>query len=110
MIQAEALQRVSEEVLHGFGPVVITDEGAGRISQRAELETDNRLVAPSASERPAEQALIVAGAVEVARVEQGDTGVECGVNGGGRFLLIGGAVEVGHAHQAQSELRDNWAG
>jgi hypothetical protein len=52
----------------------------------------------------------VAHAVEVAGVEQGDAGVERGVDGGNALAAIGRAVEIGHAHAAEAEGRDGGSG
>ena len=45
-------------------------------------------------------------AVEVARVEQGDAGVERGVDGGDALDFVGRPVEVGHSHAAEANRRD----
>jgi hypothetical protein len=45
----------------------------------------------------------VAGAVEIAGVEQRDAGVERRVNGGDAFGLLGGTVEIRHAHAAKAD-------
>ena len=68
------------------------------------------LTTPCSRLRPlqsvADQQLVVAGRVVVARVEQGDAGVERGLDRGDRLRLVGGAVEVGHAHAAEPERGD----
>ena len=50
----------------------------------------------------------MAHAVEVAGVEQGDAGIECGVDGGDALAAVGRAVEVRHAHAAEADKRDGW--
>src|SRR5690242_15140607 len=44
--------------------------------------------------------------IEVARIEPRDPGVERGVDGGDTLRLVGGAIQVGHAHAAQTERGD----
>ena len=51
----------------------------------------------------------MAHAVKVAGIEQGNPGVEGGVDGGDALLFVGGAVEVGHAHEAEAEGGDDGA-
>ena len=67
---------------------------------------EDHLVAIAGPQRLADQQLVVAGAVEVAGVEQVDARVQRGVDGGDALRLVGRTVEVGHPHAAQTEGRD----
>ena len=59
-VDAEALQRIDEEILRSPGPRVIADETAGRVAQRAELDAQHIILAPPATQRLGDQQLIVA--------------------------------------------------
>ena len=102
VIHAEPRQRVRQEVLHRGRPRVDAEPAAVRAAQRAELHREQRLVA-AIPQRPADQQLVVPGAVVVAGVEQRDAGVERGVDGGDALALVGGAVHAGHAHAAERQ-------
>ena len=52
--------------------------------------------------RPIEQ-LVVAHAVEVAGVEQGDAALDGGVDGGDALVVVGLPVHAGHAHAAERD-------
>src|SRR5471030_2158406 len=105
VFDAEALQRIGGEVFHRGRAVVDAAEAAGRVAQRAELDADLRGVAVAAHQRLAQQQFVVAHGVEVAGVEQGDAGVERGVDGGDGFGAVGRTVPVlRHAHQAEADL------
>ncbi len=80
------------------------------VAQRAELDTDLNIVAAAAGERVADQQLIVANAVEIAGVEQRDPRIQRGVNGGDALTAVGGTVEIRHAHAAEADNGDFWAG
>ena len=110
MVGAELAERLGERVLGGGRSGVDAVPGAVRATQHAVLDADHDVVAVAVAERLAEQELVVAHAVEVAGVEQGDAGVERGVDGGDALGLVGRPVEVGHAHQAEAEGRDAGAG
>ena len=107
-LDAEPLQRVGEKTLHRGGAAINADKAHRGIAQRAELDADLQTVPIAARERFADQHLIVAHAVEIAGVEQGDTGIECGVDGGDALVAIGGPVEIRHAHAAEADGRDGW--
>ena len=99
---AEPLQRVGEKIFHGGGAAVQPRNHSG-IAQRAELDADLEIVAIAAGERFADQHLIVAHAVEIAGVEQGDAGIERGVDGGDALAAVGRAVKIRHAHAAEAD-------
>ena len=58
-VDAEALQRIGEEILRSLRPRVIADETRGRIAQRAELDAQHITLARPALERFADEQLIV---------------------------------------------------
>ncbi len=90
VIDAEALQRVGDEILHRGGAAVVARPTPFGVAQRAEFDADQQVVAVAALQRFADQHLVVAHAVEVAGVEQGDAGVERGVDGGDALGAVGG--------------------
>ena len=94
MIDVEAAERVSEEVLYRERPGIITGPVSGRVAQRAELDADNDAVAVSPGKRFADQHLIVTHSIIVAGVEERDAGIESGVDRGDALAAIGGAVKV----------------
>ncbi len=59
---------------------------------RAELDAKDELIAGPAAEGLGDEQLVVAHAVEVGGVEEGDPGVEGGPQGGEALLAVGGAV------------------
>jgi hypothetical protein len=72
----------------------------------AELDADGHLASVPALQGPTDEQLVVAHAVEVAGVEQGDAGVERGVDGGDALRLVGRTVDAGHPHAAEAEGGD----
>ena len=109
-VDAEPLQRIGDEIPDRRRAAVIAEKALVGIAQRAELDADLDIVAIAAGERFADQHLIVAHAVEIAGVEQGDAGVERGVDGGDALAAVGRAVEIRHAHAAEADGRDGWTG
>jgi hypothetical protein len=110
VVRAQSPQRVSEEVLDRSRPQVVADDRPVRAAHEPELDADDRLLAVAAAQRLTDEQLVVPSCVVVARVEQGDAGVERGLDRGDRLRLVGGAVEVGHAHAAEAEGRDREPG
>ena len=108
-VDAEPLQRIGDEIPDRRRAAVIAEKALVGIAQRAELDADLEIVAIAAGERFADQHLIVAHAVEIAGVEQGDAGIERGVDGGDALAAVGRAVEIRHAHAAEADGRDGWA-
>ena len=102
VVGAQALQRVGQEILHRGGPAIHPTPAAAGRAQCAELDRQQRLVAP-ARESAAEQHFVVAHAVEVAGVDQVEAGVERGVDGGDALCVINRAVHARHAHGAQAD-------
>jgi hypothetical protein len=103
VIQPEPLQRVGQECRHRSGSRIIARPAARRIAQRAELRADLEAVARHAPQRLADQHLVVAHAVEVAGVEEGNTGVERGVDGGNALGPVGRAIHARHAHAPKAK-------
>ena len=108
MVQAEARQAVGEKVPHRDRPGIHAEPAPVRAAQRPELDGDQRLVATIA-QRPPDQQLVVPGGIVVAGVEQRDPGIERRVNRRDALSLVGRAVEVGHAHAAQGQRKDDGA-
>ena len=94
IVDAEAAERIGEEVLHRERPRIVARPVPGRIAQRAELDADDDAVAVAPGKRLADQHLVVAHAVEVAGVEERDAGIESGVDRGDALAAIGRAVKV----------------
>ena len=67
----------------------------------AELRGQLHLVA-AARDAAADQHLVVAGAVDVGGVEEGDAEVQGAVDGRDRLVPVGGAVPLAHPHAAQA--------
>src|SRR5215204_153537 len=107
-LDAEPLQRIGDEILYRRRTAVIAGPILRGIAQRAEFYADLEIVAVAARERVTNQHLVVAHAVEIAGVEQGDAGVERGVDGGDALAAVGRAVEIRHAHAAEADRRDGW--
>jgi hypothetical protein len=106
VVGAEAVERVGEEALHGGGTAVDAQPGAGWVAQRAELDADRHRVSVAVLQCLGDQQLVAARAVEIARVDQGDAGIDRGVDRGDALALVGGAIEVGHAHGAEADGGD----
>ncbi len=113
MVGAEIAQGAVQGVAGVLrGPV----EGAGGavvVEAGGELGCDHRPV-PVGAEGLAQQLLVAEGAVGLGGVEEGDAEVEGVADGGGRLLLVGGAVEGAHPHAPQPDggdlkpLRAQW--
>ena len=82
------------------GPVVASDDG--------ELRREHDLIAP-ARDRLADEPLVRAHPVDVSRVQKGDSELERPVDGLERLALVAAAVELGHSHASEPELRDDEA-
>ena len=78
---------------------------AVRAAHVAELGRQHDLVAP-AGDRPADQLLVGERPVHVGRVEEGHAQLERPVDRRVGLGLVGGPVELGHAHAAQPLGRD----
>ena len=73
-----------------------------RVPDVAELGGQHDLLAP-VGDGPADQHLVGERPVHVGGVEQRDAEVERAVDGGDGLALVGGAVELRHAHAAEAE-------
>ena len=109
VIGAEPTERVGEEVLDRRRSQVVAHNRTVRSPHEPELDADDRLLALPAAKCLPDEELVVPGRVVVAGVEQRDPGVERSLDGGDRLRLVGGAVEVGHAHTAEPERGDGEA-
>ena len=105
VIGAQALQGVGQEVPYRHRPSVDADEGIVEGAQGAELDAEDHAVAVPAPQRLADEQLVVAHAVVVAGIEQGDPGIQRRADGGDALGLVGGTVGAGHAHAAQTDRR-----
>jgi hypothetical protein len=102
VLGTEPTKRVGEEVLDRGGPQVVPDDAAVGGTHEPELDADYGLFAVAAAKRLADEQLVVARGVVVAGVEQRDSPVERRLDRGDRLCLVGGAVEVRHAHAAKA--------
>ncbi len=110
VVGAEALQRIGEEVFGRGRPCVHAGEFAGGTAQRAELHADLHLFARHILQGLAHQHFIVAHGVEIAGVEQRDAGIERRMDRGDAFAAVGGAIDLRHAHAAETKGGDGRTG
>ena len=89
-------------LLHVLGPAIDTQEGSIGASHVTEFGGDDRLVPAPSRQGPSHQFLIAPNAVHIGGIEKRDPATERVMKSGNRFPLIGFAVELGHAHAAQS--------
>ena len=106
VVDPEARQCVGEEVLHRLRSSVEATPPVVGGAKCAELHAELHVVAATVSQCPADQHLVVPHAVEVARVDEVDAGVDGGMDGGDRLGVIAGAVDAGHAHRTEADARD----
>ncbi|CAG6397497.1 hypothetical protein SCOCK_560007 [Actinacidiphila cocklensis] len=106
MVGPEATQRVGERVFHMGGTALDADEGSVGAAQTAELHAQENLFAIAVVERAADEVLVVAHAVEVGGVEEGDAGSEGRVDRGDGVSFVSGGRPIGHARAAQRERSD----
>jgi hypothetical protein len=78
VVGTEPLQSVGERVLGRCGAGVVAEPGPVGSALGTELDAQQHVVAPDTTQDLTDEHLVVAGAVEVARVEQPDAGVERG--------------------------------
>jgi hypothetical protein len=85
--------------MHGFGSQIIHDEPA--------LGSERDLVAAS-GQCPADERLVVTIAVDIGRVEQGDTQIDRLMNSRYRLVLVTPGLGIGpaHAHATQPNRAD----
>ncbi len=110
MVDAQPLERISEEVPHRRRSIVDRAEATRRVAHRTELDAQLIAVARQSANRLGDQQLVMAHAVEVAGIEQGHVRIECGVNRGDALGAIGRAVHTRHAHAAKANDRCGRAG
>ena len=99
MCGVRAAQGVGEEVFDGHRPGVDAGPAAVWVPEEAELDADLRILTAAAADGLAEQEFVMAHAVEVGRVEQGDARVEGRLDGGDAPAIVSGA-DPGHAGAA----------
>ena len=104
VVRPQAPQRIGKEVAHCRRPCVIAAPPARRIAQRAELHLNERAIAPPL-QRSAEQHLVMPHAVEIARVEQRDAGIQRRMDRRDAFVLICRTVQSRHPHAAEPQSR-----
>ena len=81
-----------------------------RIDPEAELGGHHQVLAPHLAQEPAEQELVVVGAVDLRGVEEVSPELDVPVQHAQGLRLVGRAVGVGHAHAAQADGGDLEAG
>ncbi len=97
---------MGKEILDGFRPKVITLPDAAGIPQSAKFHAEKHAVARDGVERLADEQFVVPHSVEVAGIQQGDSGVDRCVQRRETFPAVCRTVHTGHAHAAESERRD----
>ena len=100
-VHAEPLQAGVAGGAHVFGPPIDAEELAGRVTDVAELRGQHDLAAPVANGLP-DQRLVGAQAIHVRRVQEVHPQVEGAVDRGQCLRLVAWAVELRHAHAAQT--------
>jgi hypothetical protein len=103
MVHPQPRERIGQRGLHRRRAGVVADPLAGGVALGAELHADLHAVARNTAQRLADQHLIMAHAVEVAGIQQGDAGLSRRMDGGDAFRPVGGAIHAGHAHAAEAE-------
>ena len=107
VVDAEARQAVGEEVLRRGGARVEAEVGAVGAAQGAELHAEQGPVAAGAGERLADEELVLAHRIEVARVDEVHAALERGVDRGDALRLVAAAVQAAgaHAHAAERDRK-----
>src|SRR5208283_1616275 len=100
----QASQRMRQEVLYRPRPGVESQPVAIRSAQRAEFYREQNALAP-ALQRPPDEHLVVAHAIEIAGIDQVDAAIDGRVNGGDALALVGRPVHARHPHASQSERK-----
>ena len=102
VVEPETREAVREGVLHGDGARVVPDEAPGRVTQGTELHGDLRAI-PLATKGPADEQLVPARPVEVARVDHRHTTLERSVDRRDPFRFVRVTVHADHAHRAERD-------
>jgi hypothetical protein len=85
------------------GTLAAQDAGLAVCAGPVDAELGRQLhLAAAARDRPADQYLVVAGAVGVRRVQERHPRIERGVDGGDRLVPVGRAVPFAHPHAAEA--------
>ncbi|CAN5572169.1 hypothetical protein BH20ACT19_BH20ACT19_07730 [soil metagenome] len=100
VVHAEALERGVARAAHVLGLAVDPEHRAVLGALVAELGGEHDLV-PAALDRPADEALVGERPVHVGGVEERHPELERAADRGDRLVLVGRAVELGHAHAAE---------
>jgi hypothetical protein len=96
----QALQAGFDRLTHIFGPAVETAAALFPIQPIAELGRDHQLVA-APLDGLGQEGLVVAGAVDVGGVKEGDPQFDSPVEGLQRLSFVSLAIDVGQAHAAE---------
>src|SRR5215210_4262380 len=105
VVDAESLERTIARLPNILRPAVHSEKAAVLPALVAELGGEYDLVAPPA-DSAAHQPLVGEGSVHVGRVEEVDLQIQRAMNGRDRLLVIRAAIELRHAHAAQTQSRD----
>ena len=110
VVDAEAVQRRRRSLPHVLRAAV---DARGRLpsclAHVAELGGEHDLVA-AAADRLADQLLVGEGAVHIGGVEKIDAEIERAMDRGDRLVVVAAAIELGHAHAAESQRGNGEAG
>jgi hypothetical protein len=99
-LDAEPLEARLAGRLHMLRPAVDT------VLRLAELGGQDRLGATATGQRLAQQGLVVAPAIHVGTVEQGDAAVERVMDDADCLGVVALAIGAGERHQAESDRKD----
>jgi hypothetical protein len=102
VVDAEPLERGVAGLQHVLRRPVDADPGAVVAPLVAELRREHDFVAAT-GDRLSDEALVRERAVDVGRVEKRDAELERALDGEERRCLVGGSVELGHAHAAEAD-------
>ncbi len=111
VVQVDYLDAETEQ--RGLAPALDVGRFAppGETAQaavHAHLGRQLHLVSPD-GDGPSNEDLVVPGAVDVDRVDEGHPAVDRPANGGRRLLPVGGTVSLAHANTTQSQCRHRQA-
>ncbi len=104
-VDAEPLEAGLAGGLH-IGRAAVDSVGAARLLRLAELGGEHDLGAPAAGQRLAEQRLVVAPAIHVGTVEEGDAAIERVMDDADRLGVVALAVGAGERHAAEPDRED----
>ena len=110
LVDAQALERSVDRLSHVLGRAVDPADrryvaGDHAVEVALHLGRDHVLIALPLDRAP-DQLLVGERPVDLRGVDEVDAELERALDGRDRLLLVGLAVERGHAHAAESELRD----